>query len=212
MILSEEQLQEKRTPEELDKFAKDIFNSIRLDETVKKQARMKKDIFKVLIEEFYPFSVFCIEKYNDQNVKCFPVVGNQGYDAIIETEDGGLKETVEFTWPIYGQKEHFECKQLNENGHTAVDVWDFHNNSKRLEIIEHIVNTAHKKALKDYNHPEGSSLVFVLNIAPHFGMHEVECKDDIKILTERLKKINFKVRSVYILLLPIRELIEVINS
>ena len=66
MILSEEQLQEKRTPEELDKFAKDIFNSIRLDETVKKQARMKKDIFKVLIEEFYPFSVFCIEKYNDQ--------------------------------------------------------------------------------------------------------------------------------------------------
>jgi hypothetical protein len=40
MIPSKEKLQEKRTPEELDKFVKKTFDSIASDEIIKKQARM----------------------------------------------------------------------------------------------------------------------------------------------------------------------------
>ena len=78
-----------------------------------------------------------------------------------------------------------------------------------MELIERIIKTAAGKALKDYENQEGASLVFVLDIAPYFGMTEVENKDDIELLIKKLKAIKFKVNSVYLLLLPIQELIEI---
>ncbi len=207
MFLSDEQLQEKRTPADLQKFVKDTFEYINSDKDLKKQARLKKDNFKIFIEETYPLSIFCNEKYRGQNILCFSVVGNQGYDAIIETDNGTLKEIVELTWPIDGQKDHIERLQLNEKKITDCKVWDDADNSNQLEAIEIIMSTAHKKALKDYEQPEGSSLVFVLNIFPYFGMEKVDKWEDIEYLIKCLNEIDYKVGSVYILLLPIGELI-----
>lgn len=208
-MITVDDLQLKRTPEELDRFVASTFESVRADDNIKKIARLKKPPFKELIEEVYPLSIFCNIKYQGSDVKCYSVIGNQGYDAKIETDAGEPIENIEFTWPIDGQAAHIHALQLNNKGHTKAEVWDVDDNTQRSQIIELIIRVANDKALKNYDEPEGSSLVFVLNIAPYFGMHQVENKDDIESLVQQLKQIKYKVKSIYLLLLPINELINI---
>ena len=120
-----------------------------------------------------------------------------------------MVESIEFTWPIDGQKTHYEASQLNDKGHTDTVVWDINDNTQRTQIIEQIIDTANSKALKDYETTKGSSLVFILDIFPYFGMYEIEHTEDIEALKQQLKEIKYKVNSVYLLLLPINELIEI---
>ena len=207
-MITSADLQVKRTPDELNKFVSTTFEYIRADDNVKKVARQRKPPFKELIEEVYPLSVFCNLKYHGASVKCCPVIGNQGYDAKIESDTGELIENIEFTWPIDGQKVH-KALQLNDQGRTDTEVWDVNDSSPRLKIIERVIQTANKKALKDYDVPEGSSLVFILDISPYFGMHKIEHTKDIDTLQQQLKEIEYKVKYVYLLLLPIKELIEI---
>ncbi len=211
-MTSEEELQKKRTPDELASYIDSIFDSIKADKDAREIARMKKDVFKVLIEEIYPFSIYCKLKYAGKNVLCSPVIGNQGFDATIESNTGELIELVEFTWPIDGQKEHFKCKQLNEKGHTDVEIWYYNDNSKILDLIDRIIKKAHDKSLKNYKSEKGSALVFVLDIEPSFDLERLEHKEKIEFLKTKLKEIKFNVKAQYILLLPIQELIEIKNS
>lgn len=62
-MLSVEDLQIKRSPEELSEFVQSTFEGIRADKNVRKTARLRKSPFKELIEEIYPLSVFCVQKY-----------------------------------------------------------------------------------------------------------------------------------------------------
>jgi len=208
-MITSADLEVKRTPEELKEFVSSTFDSIRADNATKKVARQRKPPFKELIEEVYPLSIFCNIKYQGASVQCCPVIGSQGYDAKIETPSGELIEKIELTWPIDGQKAHSQALQLNKKGHTNVEVRDVNNNSDREQIIERVLQTANNKALKDYDSPEGSSLVFVLDISPYFGMHTIEHQKDINNLQQQLKEIEYKVQSVYLLLLPINDLVQI---
>ncbi len=204
-----EDLQIKRSPDELSEFVQSTFESIRADKDIRKTARLRQPPFKELIEEIYPLSVFCNLKYNGNSVKCCPVIGNQGYDARIETKAGELVEIVEITWPIDGQEMHVQALQLNDKGYTDAKVWDANDNKNRQDIIGRIIDSANKKAIKDYSDPEGSSLVFVVDIAPYFGMTKIEHPEDIEELKRRLKEIDYRVKEVYLLLLQIDELIRI---
>lgn len=208
-MITKDELELKRSPEDLSIYVDATFESIRSDQNEKELARLKKPPYKEFIEEVYPLSIFCKLKYQKCAVKCYPVIGNQAYDAVIESNSGELLEVVELTWPIDGQKAHFKAKQLNEKGRTDVEVRDVNDNTVTNKIIEHVIETANKKALKDYKTPGGSSLVFILDISPYFGMHRVEKTEEIEILKVKLREIEYKVNSVYILLLPINELIEI---
>jgi len=209
MNISKENLEKKRTPEELYEFVQKSLSSISKDEQSKKEARLRKNGSKELIEEVYPLSIFCRIKYNGKDVICYPVIGSQGYDARVETQDGELVEVIELTWPIDGQKEYLERKKLNEQGYTEVEVWDYNDKSKQQEVIDITLDTANKKAVKIYETPEGSSLVFILGIAPYFGMSKIDNQGDIDRLVEELRKIEYRVWTVYLLLLPINQLIEI---
>ena len=61
-----------------------------------------------------------------------------------------------------GKKEHFKCKQLNEKGHTDVEIWDYNDNSKIMDLINRIIKKAHDKSLKNYKTEKGSALVLFL--------------------------------------------------
>ena len=134
-IITIDELQHKRSPRELHDFVESTFESIRADDDIKKVARQRKPPFKELIEEVYPLSIFCNLKYQDASVQCYSVISNQGYDAKIETDTGELVEIIELTWPIDGQKAHFQSLQLNDKGHTDAEVWDVDDNTQRTQII-----------------------------------------------------------------------------
>lgn len=208
-MITKDDLEIKRTPDELSAFVDSTFNAIRADENVRKIARLRKPPYKELIEEVYPLSVFCSLKYSNNPVLCSPVIGNQGFDAVIESPQGQLVEHIELSWPINGQKAHYTAKELNEKGITKLEIRDVNDPSPRDEIIERIVNKAKDKALKDYSTAQGSSIVFMLDTAPYFGMSKIEYPDDISRLVERIRNIEFKASNVYLLLLPLKELIEI---
>ncbi len=208
-MISVDDLQIKRSPEKLDEFVQSTFGIISADKNIGKIARLRTPPFKELIEEIYPLSIFCNVKYKGNAVNCCPIIGNQGFDARIETREGELVEIVEITWPIDGQSMHAQVLQLNENGYTDAEVWDVNDNKNRQEIIEYIIEVANKKSVKDYNESEGSSLVFVVEIAPYFGMSKIEHPEDIEELKRQLEKIDYRVKEVYLLLLPIAELIRI---
>ena len=201
-MISVDDLQVKRSPEELDEFVQSTFGAIRADKDIRKTARLRKPPFKELIEEIYPLSIFCNVKYKENAVNCCPVIGNQGFDARIETREGKLVEIVEITWPIDGQSMHTQVLQLNEKCYTDAEVWDVNDNKNRQEIIERIIEVANKKSVKDYNESEGSFLVFVVDIAPYFGMAKIEHPEDIEGLKQQLEEIDYRVKEVYLLLLP----------
>lgn len=212
MDITKENLELKRSPEELDDFVQETLATIASDEQLKKQARLRKNGFKEVIEEVYPLSIFCKLKHGGNDVLCYPVIGSQGYDARIEDTEGNLKESIELTWPIDGQKEFFQRKQLNEKGYTEVSVWNYNDKTKQNEIIEIILRTAKDKSLKVYEENGDSSLVFILDIAPYFGMGKIEKQDDIDRLIEELQKIEYRVKTVYLLLLSVNQLIEIKSS
>lgn len=208
-MITKQDLEEKRTPAGLSKFVESTFDSIRSVEEKKHAARRRKQPYKELIEEIYPLSIFCKLKYKDTNVLCAPVIGSQGFDAIIESECGDLIENIELTWPIDGQKAHTSSEQLNKYGITDVEVWGVDDSRPRDEIIERIINAAKKKSIKDYSTESGSSIVFIVDVAPYFGMQEIEHKDDIDTLVRRLGEIEYKANNAYLLFLPIQKLIQI---
>jgi len=208
-MITKYDLEIKRTPDKLAVFVQSTFESIRADENERKIARLRRTPYKELIEEVYPLSVFCTLKYPRRSVLCCPVIGNQGFDAIIESQEGALIENIELSWPIDGQKARYAAKELNEKGHTKLEIRDVGDSTPRDEIIERIVNKAKEKALKDYSTAQGSSIVFILDAAPYFGMKKIEYPEDIERLVKSIRGIEFKASSVYLLLLPLKKLKEV---
>lgn len=208
-MITTNDLEAKRTPEELSEFVESSFELIGSDENEKKAYRLRKPPYKELLEEVWPLSIFCDLKYQDNTVLCCPVIGNQGFDAKIENTQEDLIENIELSWPIDGQKAHFIAVQLNEKGITKLEIRDVNDSSPRDEIIERIINKANDKALKDYSTNAGSSIVFVLDTTPNFGMNSIENPEAILHLTEKLKEINYKAANVYLLLIIQKELIQI---
>jgi len=70
---------------------------------------------------------------------------------------------VEITYPIDGRQAVEEGKQLNERGITNVYIHDYNDFSKQQASINLTMKIAHKKTLRNYRSPGGSSLIFVFD-------------------------------------------------
>ena len=94
-MITKDELETGRTPKELSEFVSQIFDQIRADDAQVKLARTRQGTYKEFIEEVYPLSIFLSCKYGDDCLyKCRPVLGNQGYDAVVEADEGKLIENV----------------------------------------------------------------------------------------------------------------------
>lgn len=89
-MLSIEELQKPRSPNELWLYVRNVFESTRKNSDLVKVARLRKGLFRTFAQELYPLSIFCKWKYRDADVLCQLVLGNQGYDAEIHCWRIGL--------------------------------------------------------------------------------------------------------------------------
>lgn len=196
-ILKQGELEQPRRPSELCRYVSSLFEEIRGSEECKKQARLRKGMFKYLIREIYPLSVFAKWKYPEDNVLCVPKIGNQGYDAIITNAAGRLLEEVEITWPVEGQKENYQARCLNDRGGT-VEVGD--PKEGRTGVKSRIIEAARNKAKKDYGI---ASLVAVLYLWPEFFLDQPDDQKDVRDIVEQLRGLEYRARSVYLILFPV---------
>lgn len=192
-----------RTPIELAHFIEKTHELVMSDDETRHRARLKEGLYKEFLEELKLLSIYSNWKFPGNNVLCQPVIGNQGYDAVITnlpTDSHEYQEYVEITSPIDGQKENEISKQVNEKGiHVEVT------SSQRKEATDRIIAQARKKAVNDYEYPN-SALLIGLNLFPFFDLKRDDHRADIMNLVQKLRQISYKVRSVYLILLNAQNL------
>jgi hypothetical protein len=206
-MLSIEALQKPRNPNELWLYVRHVFEDTRANRDLVKVARLRKGLFRRFAQELYPLSIFCKWKYPDADVLCQLVLGNQGYDAEVHHPLANRTERIEITWPADGQKEYQDALLVNERGIGLVEVGDFE--EERQETVERILRIAKEKSLKDYSHPEGSSLLILVDVYPYFFVENKDHRKQLSSLIKDLRKIDFRVGSVYVILMPIEKVLSV---
>lgn len=189
-----------RIPIELAHFIEKTYEIVMNDDETRHRARLKEGLlYKKFLEELMLLSIYSNWKYPANNVLCQLVIGNQGYGAIVTnlpTNTHEYREYIEITIPIDGRKENEISKIVNEKGFHG-EVFDCDTSAQRKEATDRIIKKAYKKAVKDYEYPN-SVLLIGLDLFPFFDLKRDEHRAYIMNLVQKLRQINYKVRSVYL--------------
>jgi len=164
-MITKEDIEIERTPNELRQFVTTIKSKINNCEQERHRGIRKKGIYKVFLDEIIPLSLFCLKIYPN-NYKILPRLGNQGYDAIVKDENGKIFEHLELTAPHDGLKAANDAKLIVERGYGDTSIRDYNSGSDLKDMFSIIIEVCKKKAKKDYS---DCSLVIVIDFSPPFG-------------------------------------------
>jgi hypothetical protein len=167
------------------------------------EALRKKGIYKVFSDEIIPLSLFCLKTYpNTYTVQ--PVIGNQGYDAIVRDEKNNIFDHIELTLPHDGYSAANNARLVVERGHSEIDVYSPGENLNRMFSL--ILKACQNKSIKDYSN---CSLVVCLNFSPPFPEHKKVYLSSINKLLNEISNISFHARKVYLLVMPFNKVIDI---
>ena len=121
-----------------------------------------------------------------------PVIGSQGYDAIVFDTNGIEIEKIEITIPHDGKSEAIDAQLVVSNegrGETiaGADCDDL------VALFPHIISTCKKKAEKDYS---DCVLLVVIDAMPPFQSDIDHFEELIENLVSELRDINFTAKQV----------------
>lgn len=173
---------------------KEIING---DSGLKSLANLKTGRFKVFLEEFYPLMLFMQTRHCDKNSVATICIGNQGFDAILKTNDKVRK--LEFTIYHDGAFEHKDGIKLNKDG-----IGNFRYNdglsleSRAEKYFQNTLKNVQKKQLKDYKEIE---LVFVISTFSYYEVYDNSSEYFKKQIIALLKKEKFNATAVYVIFL-----------
>ncbi len=191
--LSVSDLEKWRTKQQMRIFYDEVLNNTEADQTLIKEARLKKDVYKELLEEYRPLLFFCEQYYKDIAITCRYVGSKQTYDA--EIQHDGQVDKIEITMPIDGKRENQRAKELTEK-HFSMECGDLR--EKLDKIKNQVCEIARKKANKNY---EGMFLVIaipeeILPIAPTHVLGEEFIEKTMK----ELKSLTYSAQKVFLLI------------
>ena len=173
---------------------KEIINR---DFELKKLANLKKGRFKVFLEEFYPLLLFMQTSHCDKKAIATICIGNQGYDAIIKTEDQIRK--LEFTIYHDGAFEYKDGIKLNSDGVGNFRYDDGLSLEARAQkYLENTIKNVKKKQTKDY---KGIELVFLISTYGYYEVFDNSSEKFKKQMIEILENEKFSSDSVYVIFL-----------
>lgn len=200
-MISSEEIEQRRSPVELREFVCEVQQNVKSDDVERYRGIQKKDVYKLFVDEIIPLSYFAIFQYPD-SYKILPVIGNQGYDALVFDENGKEVERVEITIPHNGAAMAEDARLIVKNGYGQIHITGEHTGLKDKslnDITPHVLDACKKKSEKDY-----SDCVLVIAISPNppFPSHEIGYEEQIGILVQQIKNIKFNARQVFLLILP----------
>lgn len=202
-MITKEDIEIERTPSELREFVTTIKSKIDNCKQERHRGMLKKGIYKVFVDEIIPLSLVCMKIYPD-NYKIFPKLGNQGYDAIVKNENGEIFEHLEITVPHDGLKAANDAKLTVERGFGETFTRDYNSGSDLKDMFSIIMDVCEKKSKKDYS---DCSLVIVIDFSPPFEEERTKYAQLIKELEEKILKMKFNVKKIYLLIIPL-EMVE----
>ena len=196
-MITKEDIEIERTPNELRQFVTTIKSKINNCEQERHRGMLKEGIYKVFVDEIIPLSLFCMKIYPD-NYKIFPKIGNQGYDAIVKDENGKIFEHLEITVPHEGLKAANDAKLTVERGFGETSTREYNSGSDLKDMFSIIMDVCEKKSKKDYS---DCSLVIVIDFFPPFEEEKTKYAQLVKELEKKILKINFIVKKIYLLII-----------
>lgn len=204
VMITAEEIQQLRSPSVLRKFVDHVFASVRSDTSEWKLGMQKKGWYKEFIDEIAPLSRFAVLEYPDTYL-IEPVLGNQGFDARVFNETGTEVDKVEMTRPHNGNWRAADARLVVSRGFSKIRVQDPGDDFDALVPV--IVDTCKSKARKDY---EDCTLVIAISPQPPLAHFDARFEQQVQNLTDNLRKIAFKAKRVFLLILPDR--VEAIND
>jgi hypothetical protein len=195
-LLTDEDIDVLRTPVELRAFVEEVGSQARGDQAEHDRGVLKRGPYKRLLDEVIPLSLYASVAYTDE-FRLLPVKGNQAYDAEVFDATGEVVERIEVTLPHDGEWEAEDARRLVDRGYGKVRVWSAGEDID--EIRPFVMDTARKKALRDYG---DATLLFVLNVVPLAVSHSHARREKLEALFADLARMSFSAGRVRVLVMP----------
>ncbi|MBN1396691.1 MAG: hypothetical protein JXA06_01540 [Bacteroidetes bacterium] len=192
------EIQLKRSPQDLREFVINLKNSVRTDKKEYQNGILKKGYYKEFLDEVVPLSIFAHEFY-PQNYKIQPILGNQGYDALVFDENDFEVDRIEMTFPQNGSYEAQDAKLVIERGYSNIQICKPGDDLDSL--FPFILSTCQNKSIKDYS---DCTLVITISPLPPFEQFVIKYDAQINSLLSQLSMIKFNAKRVFLLILPDR--------
>lgn len=194
MPLSQDDLEQPRTPRELQAFVESVRERARTDADLRMAGHLRTGYLKEYFDEIEPLARFAAAYYPDNYTVC-PVLGNQGFDAEVFDAEGRLVERVEIANPIDGQSIAEAGRELAKRGVGGLCVGEPGDDLEELMPI--IARTASKKAIKDYS---DATVVFNVSTYPSFEGFEERHEEQVARIRSTLAQAGFRAKRVFVML------------
>lgn len=197
-MLTASDIQQPRSPKALRDFVIALKERVRANEEERHRGILKKDLYKEFLDEIVPLSRFAMIQYPEK-YRILPVLGNQGYDAVVLDEFNEEIERIEITCPGNGAEKANDARLIVNQGvgsfHSGEPGYDFD------DLFVFVLATCREKARKDYS--DCTLVVAIEPISPFSGF-EKRYEDQIAALVNEIRLIKFNAKRVALLILPDR--------
>jgi len=196
--ISLEELQKRRSPADLRRFADGVQAAVRADPAEFERGMRKTGLYKEFLDEIRPLAWFAERQYLE-SFTVQPVLGNQGYDVIVYNASGQEHERLELTKPHDGGAAARDARFVLERG-----VGEFRVDNPGddfVNAIPRIVATCEEKAIKDYR---DCTLVIVITPQRPYAGFEDRFERTLEQLVRHLSGIRFKAKRVLLFVHPDR--------
>jgi len=123
MPLSSDDIQQPRRPSELAEFVERVRACVRSDPVELGAGNTRRGYYKEFLDEVVPLSHFAAKTYDDCHT-VQPILGNQGYDAVVRDASGRIVDKVEIANPIDGANVAAVAHEKAERGYGSLKVGD----------------------------------------------------------------------------------------
>ena len=202
-MITEDDIQRPRSPRGLRQFVTRRKKNVRSVRSERHNAIQRKGLYNVFIKEIVPLSVFALKAY-ENSCSVQPILGNQGYDAIVKDTEGNIIDFVELTFPDDWKSEAEDANRVVSRGYGNTDVFNPGEDIDRLSIF--IQDICLKKAQKDYS---DCTLVIVIEFWPISKQFRALYSRKIQEVITNVQAFSFKAKRVFLLLLEQHEIIRI---
>ncbi|MFA5835246.1 MAG: hypothetical protein WDA22_17335 [Bacteroidota bacterium] len=192
------EIEKRRSPTALREFVINLKDNVRANKVEMNYGIFKKGLYKEFLDEIVPLSLFSIKMYPDSYL-IQPVLGSQGYDALVFNESVKQVDKIEMTVPQNGQLEANDSQLVVEKGHGEVQIVNPGNELKLL--IPEVISVCKKKAAKDYS---DCTLIIAIEPLKPFPEFELNYENQINELISTIRQFKFTAKRVFLFVMPDR--------
>ncbi len=195
-MVTAEDIEQRRSPRALRDFVVELKRVVRANEHERHRGIQKAGLYKEFLDEIVPLSLFALHMY-PESYEIQPVLGSQGYDALVFDESGKEVDRIEMTVPHDGAATAKDARLIVGRGYGRTQVGtpgdDFN------ALFPYVLAACHKKAMKDYR---DCSLVVAIEPMTPFISFEALYESQIEALASRMGEIQFRAKRVFLLVMP----------